>query len=180
MVATFGDKPEVAAKLRELLGTILTEAARDPTNAAQWYLETVALLSTAQNTGLGIGEERQTAKSSPNPFGGDPIKTNTTLRLVEADPATGKVKLVRTEAYDPVALKEFTIALAKKLVSDVSSEQLEKIMSQMSMSMDDRTEFIVENGMTRSVAQETLTSVKAMGHAVSKKAHNEVSVAPLP
>jgi hypothetical protein len=69
MIATFSDKPEVAEKMRELLSAIMTTAS-DPDRAAQWFLETVALLSAAQNTGLGVGEERRTSKPSPNPFGG--------------------------------------------------------------------------------------------------------------
>jgi hypothetical protein len=52
------------------------DAASDPGQAAPWYLKTVALLSAAQNTGLGIGEERRTSKPSSDPFGGAPLKMN--------------------------------------------------------------------------------------------------------
>jgi hypothetical protein len=105
---------------------------------------------------------------------------NTTLRLVTADPASGKVTLVRTEAFDPEDLKEFTITMAKKVVSGNSLDQLEKVMSQIVLSTDDRTEFIVEKGMTRLITQDSLLSVKAMGHAVDKREHNRVSVTSMP
>ena len=179
VVAALTDKPADAAKIRELLDTLTANAARDPDNAARWYLETLALLSIGQNTGLDVGEERRTAKSSPNPFGGDPIKTNEVLRLVEADAATKKLKLVRIVSYDPAAMKEVGLALAKKLLSGGTADALEKIMSQISLSMEDRAEFVVENGMTRSVTETTIETVNALGHSIGKQARNQVTVTPL-
>ena len=180
MLGAFKDKPEAAAKIRELLEPILTRTAQAPDEAAQWYLETMVQLSAAQDTDLGVGEERRSAKAAPNPFGGEPIKTNTVLRLVEADAAAGKAKLVLTQAYDPVALKEFTAALAKKIVSGNSLEEMQKVMNEMSLSIDDRTEFVLEHGMTRSLSEDSLTTVKALGHAISKHERNQITVAPMP
>ena len=180
MLDGFKDKPQVADKIRELLEPMLARTEQDPDEAARWYLETVSKLSIAQNASLGIGEERRDSKPSPNPFGGEPIKTNTVLRLVEADAVTGKAKLVLTQAYDPAALKEFTATLAKKIVSGASLDEMQKVMDQMSLSIDDRTEFVVEHGMTRSVSEDSLTTVKALGHAISKHERNQITVAPKP
>lgn len=180
LIATFNDKPAVAAKLRELLEPMLTRVAQNPEQAAHLYLDTLKELSLAQNTGLGVGEERRSSEATMSPFGGAPIKTNITLRLVEADPATAKAKLVRTQAYDPAALKEFMTALAKKIVTGASLDQLEKVMKEMSLAMDDRAEFSVEHGMTRALTEEQSLSVKAMSHAMSKEEHNQITVTAMP
>jgi hypothetical protein len=180
VVAAFSDKPAAAAKIRELLDTIMSMTTRNPDETAAWYLETVALLSTAQNTGLAVGEERHASKSSANPFGGDPIKTETVLRLVEVNPATGRAKLVRTLTYDAAAMKALTIALLKKMTGGVPPQEAEKVMKEMSLSMEDSTEFIVENGMTRSVTGDSRETVKAMGHSISKHEHDQVTIAGIP
>jgi uncharacterized coiled-coil protein SlyX len=179
VVDALTDKPAMAAKLRGLLEAVTSNSARDPDSVARWYLESLALLSVTQNTGLALGEERRTAKSSPNPFGGDPIKTNEVLRLVEADPAAAKLKLVRTISYDPAAMKEVSIALAKKLLDGSSADAMEKLMSQISLSMEDRAEFVVENGMTLSVSETSVETVNALGHSIGKQGRNQVTVAPL-
>jgi hypothetical protein len=180
MIATFKDKPEVAAKIRELLEPLLQRVAQNPDEAAQMYLDTLKQLSLAQNTGLSVGEERRSSEGAPSLFGGAPIKTNITLRLVEADPATEKAKLVRTQAYDPAALKEFITEVAKKIVTGASLDQLDKVMKEMALSMDDRTEFAVEHGMTRSVTEESSVGLKAMSHAMSKHEHNQITVSAIP
>ncbi len=180
MIATFSDKPEVAAKMRELLEPMLTQIAQNPDEAAQWYLDTLKQLSLGQNTGLGVGEERNSSEATMSPFGGAPIKTNITLRLVEADAATGKAKLVRTQSYDPVALKEFMTSVAKKVVTGSSLDQLEKVMKEMSLAMDDHTEFSLDHGMTRSITEESSMSVKAITHAMSKEEHNQITVTAMP
>lgn len=180
MVATFSDKPEVAAKIRELLQPMLSRIAQNPDDAAQWYLDTLKQLSLAQNAGLQVGEERHSSQATMSPFGGAPIKTNVSLRLVEADPAAGTARLVRTQAYDPVALKEFITAVAKKLATGASLDQLDTVMKEISLSMDERTEFNLEHGMTRSVSEDSSANIKAMSHAMSKHEHNQITVTAMP
>jgi hypothetical protein len=180
MIARFSDKPEVAAKLRELLEPMQTRLAQNPDEAAQLYLDTLKQLSLAQSTGLAVGEERRSSEAAMSPFGGAPIKTNVSLRLVAADPSAGTAKLVRTQAYDPAALKEFMTTVAKKIVTGASLDQLEKVMKELSLSMDDRTEFSLEHGMTRSLTDESSMSVKAMSHAMSKHGHNQITVTAMP
>ena len=142
VIAAFSDKPAAAAKIRELFGMInMTPNSSDET--ATWYLETVTLLSSAQNTGLRVGEERRDSKAAPNPLGGDPIKTEVVSRLVEADPATGKAKLTHTVIYDPDVMKELTVALMKKLLGTMPPDA-EKVIKDMSIAMAGSAEFIVE------------------------------------
>jgi hypothetical protein len=53
-------------------------------------------------------------------------------------------------------------------------------MHEMSLAMDDRTEFNLEHGMTRSLAEESTMSLKAMSHAMSKHEHNQITVTAMP
>jgi len=179
VIAAFSDKPAAAAKIRELFGMI-SLTPDNPDETATWYLETVTLLSAAQNTGLRVGEERRESKAAPNPFGGDPIKTDVVSRLVEADPATGKAKFTRTVIYDPVLMKELTVALMKKIIGATPPQEAEKVMKDMSIAMEGSAAFIVENGMTRSVTEDSGETLKALGHAMSKHEHNQVTVTPMP
>ena len=180
MLETFRDNPAAVAKIRALLEPLLAQIAQDPKEAAQWYLDTLRQLSVAQNSGLRTGEERRTSDTTSSPLGGGAIKTNVTLRLVEADPATGKAKLLRTQAYDPEALKALVAELAKRVVSGSSLDELQKVMKEMSLAMDDRTEFILEHGMTTSVSENSSLEAKAMGHVVSKREQSEISVTAMP
>lgn len=179
IVAAFSEKPQVAEKIRELLTPVMESVAKNPNEAAQWYLETVAQLSGAQDTGLGVGEERHTAKTVASPFGGE-IKTNVSLRLEKADTASGRATLVQIQTYDPEALKEFIAVVAKKVAGGATAAELEKVTKEMSLSMDDRTEFSVEQGMTRSVSEDSSMTAKALGHAMSKHEHNQITVTAMP
>jgi len=178
VIAAFSGKPAAAAKIRELFGMI-SATPSNPGETAAWYLETVTLLSSAQNTGLQVGEERRDSKATPNPFGGDPIKADVVSRLVEADPASGKAKLTRTVIYDPAVMKELTVALMKKLLGAMPADA-EKVIKDLSIAMEGSAEFIVEAGMTRSVTEDSGEAVKALGHAMSKHERNQVTVTPMP
>ena len=178
VIAAFSDKPAAAAKIRELFGMI-SATPNNPGETAAWYLETVTLLSSAQNTGLRVGEERRDSKSAPNPLGGDPIKTDVVSRLVEADPTSGKAKLTHTVIYDPALMKELTVALMKKLLGAMPADA-EKVIKDLSIAMEGSAEFIVEGGMTRSVTEDSAETVKALGHAMSKHERNQVTVTPMP
>jgi hypothetical protein len=178
VIAAFSDKPAAAAKIRELFGMI-SVTPNNPDETAAWYLETVTLLSAAQNTGLRVGEERREAKAAPNPLGGDPIKTDVVSRLVEADPATGRAKLIRTVIYDPVLMKELTVTLMKKIIGAAPPEA-EKVMKDMSIAMEGSAEFTVEGGMTRSITEDSAETIKALGHAMSKHERNQVTITPMP
>ena len=77
-------------------------------------------------------------------------------------------------------MKALTIALLKKMTGGVPPQEAEKVMKEMSLSMEDSTEFIVENGMTRSVTGDSRETVKAMGHSISKHEHDQVTIAGIP
>ena len=77
-------------------------------------------------------------------------------------------------------MKELTVALMKKIIGATPPQEAEKVMKDMSIAMEGSAAFIVENGMTRSVTEDSGETLKALGHAMSKHEHNQVTVTPMP
>ena len=174
-VAAFATRaqPEAAAKMREILEAT---TPRGPEQAAQ-AIDDLPLLSLGQNTRLSRDEVRNGSETSSNPFGGEPINTTTTLRLLDVDAANDKQTLVRTQTYDPVALKQYALGAIKKLSPD-AGDKLDEIASQMSTTRVDRAEFTVEHGMTRAVSQDSMMEIKAANLTMTKRQHKELTVTP--
>jgi hypothetical protein len=177
IVAPFADKPDVAAKMRAMIDAI---SRRDGDKSPDLLIEDLPLLAVAQNTHLALGQTREEAKLSPSPFGGQPFKTNLTLRLVDVDNDTGARRLIRTSAYDEAALRGFVVDAVAKLGMQGDSAKIEQMMRQMTLSNNGQTEFTVEHGMTRTVKDDTMLTVNAMGMTANKHQQTQITVAPAP
>lgn len=181
LTAPFKDKPQVLAVLQQMMAR-LTEA--DAVRAAIDYLDEVPQLARAQGTGMKPGEVRRSTEMIENPLGGGAIKSNASFELKEADAATGRRVFVNTTSYDPAAIKEFTQSLGKKLMasggSSVTPAQIDNILKQMELSLDERSTFEVEDGMTRKVTEKSVMTVRALGHNLQKTETKTITVAPTP
>lgn len=181
VTAPFKDKPQVLAALQKLMAR-LTEA--DAVQAASDYLDELPDLAKAQGTGMKQGEVRRSTDMVNNPLGGGAMKSNSTFELKEADAATGKRVFVNTTSYDAAAIKEATQSLGKKLMaaggSGVTSAQIDSILKQMDLSLDERTTFEVEDGMTRRVTEQSVMTVRALGHNLQKTESKTIAVTPAP
>jgi len=104
--------------------------------------------------------------------------------MTSADAATGKLTFVDTPSYDAGSLKDFTQSLAKKLLAasgdGVRPGQVDSMVRLMKLSLDERTQFEVEDGMTRKVSGRSVTLVSAMGHTLSKTETRTVIVTRAP
>lgn len=181
MMAPFKDKPQVAAVMNQMMSRMIEV---DASEAAAVYLEELPVLARAQLTGMKPGEVRHSTDSAANPIGGGALKSNSDITLTEADAATGKRVYQRTTSYDDAALKEMTQAVSKKLLAaagDASkADQIDKVVKSMALSLDERTTFEVEGGMTRKVSERTLTMASAMGQKLSKTENKTITVTPAP
>jgi len=174
--AAFSDKPEVAAAMRQMFTGMLIA---DDRLAPRFYLGELALLALGQNTGLQPGESRLSTEESPNPFGsGVPIKSSTTLRIDSADAATGNVRLVRTRALDPDAIKEVMRAMYKQ--AGAPQQVIDKVIEQTTVVFDSRTEIDVEEGVTRAVRQDETTTINAADRRTIKHQRKLVTVTRAP
>jgi hypothetical protein len=180
MMAPFKDKPQVAAVMNQMMSRMIEV---DASEAATVYLEELPVLARAQATGMKPGEVRHSTDSAANPIGGGVLKSNSDFTLTEAD-ATGKRVYVRTTSYDDAALKEMTQAVSKKLLAAAGdpskADQIDKVVKSMALSLDERTTFEVEGGMTRKVSERTLTMASAMGQKLSKTENKTITVTPAP
>ncbi len=173
--AALPSKPEADA-LRQLAKKMLVA---DENQAPKIYLSSLATLALGQNTGLHPGETRREVDEAPNPFSTTPIKSNTTLAIDSADPATGKVRFVRIAAFDPDAIREFLGKLAQRLGVD-DPQKLDELVNQFSLALDSRTEIEVEDGMTRSFRQDDAATATYQSRNTVKRAHKVLTVAPAP
>ena len=176
--AALAGTPEVAATLRKLATAMLIV---DDKRAPKIYLGTLATLAIGQNSGLRPGETRRDADEAVSPFGGAPIKSNATLRIDRADPATGNVRLIRTRAFDSDAIRELLRRVAQIGGDDGKDPQrLDNFMKQFTMTLDSRTEINVEDGMTRAMRQEDTATANVPDHSVVKHGHKLLTVTRAP
>ena len=169
MTTPLAGKPE-AAILRRMATEMLIA---DENRAPRVYLGSLATLALGQNTGLRPGEARSSVEEVANPLNGVPIKSSTTLRIDNADPATGKVRLIRTRAFDADGVKAFLRKLVPQLAGD---QNFDNVMRQATMVLDSRTEIDVEGGMTRVVRQEDTVTGTMFGHSVVRHSHKVMTV----
>ncbi|MGZ5544206.1 MAG: hypothetical protein ACXWIU_05995 [Limisphaerales bacterium] len=169
MMATLAGKPEAAVWRR-----MATEMfAGDESRALRVYLGSLATLALGQNTGLHLGETRISVEEVANPLNGVPIKSSATLRIDNAYPATGKVRLIRTRAFDADSIKAFLRKLVQELAGD---QNFDNMMGQAIMVLDSRTELDVEEGMTRVVHQEDTATGTMAGHSIVRHTHKVMTV----
>jgi len=165
--------PESASKARAILDA---NTPQDAEKAAE-KVDDLSLLSLAQNAGLSLNEVRSGSQISSSPFSAEPISTTTSLSLTSNDVASGKQMLVRTETYDPIALKRYALDAFKKLSPDAAAK-MDEIAAQMSTTRVDRAEFTVERGMTTGVAEDTTLEIKEADLTMTKRQRKEVTVTP--
>jgi hypothetical protein len=181
MMAPFQDKPQVADVMKQIMSKMIEV---DASEAAELYLEELPMLARAQGTGMKVGEVRHSTDSAANPLGGGMLKSNSAFTLTQADAASGNRVYERTTAVDDVSLKEMTQAMMRKIAAasgDPSKvEQIESLVKSMVLSLDERTTFEVEDGMTRKVSEKTVTLASAMGNKVSKTETKTITVSPAP
>lgn len=180
VTAPFQDKPQVLALLHQMMARLIEV---DAVTAATDYLDELPELARAQGTGMKAGDIKRSSAETENPLGGGPIKSNSSFELKEADAASGRRVYVNTTAYDPAAMKEFTQSLGKKLLAGgggVTPAQVDDLMKQMQLSLDERTTFEVEDGMTRKMTQTSVMTARALGHHLQKTESKTVTMTPAP
>jgi hypothetical protein len=120
-----------------------------------------------------------------NPLGGaGTLKSSEAFELTEADSATGKRVYVSTTSYDMASMKDFLQSVSKKLMtaagSSVKPEQIDSLVKSMVLTLDERAVLEVEDGMTRKIAEKSVTTVRAMGHNLQKTEDRTVTVTHAP
>ncbi|MBI5262348.1 MAG: hypothetical protein HY852_11095 [Bradyrhizobium sp.] len=181
ITAPVKDKPQVFAMLSQVFAGMIDV---DAEKAATTFVDEMPVLAKAQATGMKPGEARRSANVVENPLGGGPLKSNMTLELTQADAASGKRVYVHTTSYDVDSLKEFTQSMSKKLLATAGGgatpAQVEEIVKAMTLSLDQRAVFEVEDGITRKISEKSVTTVRALGQNLQKTENKTITVTRAP
>ncbi len=169
-LATANNDAQLAAAVRNLLSGM---ADIDTTQAAELYTDDLPGLARGQNTGLKLGEARRASTTEANPLGN--MVTNTELSIASADPASGRVRLLRTESYDADSIRQFLVAMVKRAGGGNADD-----MKEMDIVLDGRTDIDVVDGMTRALHEQSTLTANLMGNRVVTTNRKDVTVTPAP
>jgi hypothetical protein len=79
-------------------------------------------------------------------------------------------------------MKQFLQSLTRKLMAaagdSVKPDQIDSILKQMVLSLDERTVFDVEDGMTRKITEKSVTAARALGHSMQNTESRTITVTP--
>lgn len=168
--------PKTAAVLQQILSPMLDI---DEKRAAELYMDQLPNLALAQNTGLKLGETRRESIAEPNPMG--KLVVNRSLTIKEADPASGDVSYVLSESYDPAAMRAFQLQVFENMRKQgIDVGEPEQRIKEMELSLDDRTEFKVVDGMTRSTIEDSTMIANLTGTRRVIKSRKVVAVTAAP
>jgi hypothetical protein len=179
LVEQFDRRPASRALFDQLMSELVEV---DAGSAASVYIDALAVLAVAQNTGMKPGEFRQVTKPAENPLGGDALKSTERFELVAADAA--RLKFVNVTSVDAAAMDEFMQSFARSLLAasgdSVTPDRVRQLVSSMVFSFDKRAEFEVEGGMTRRVAESSRTVFRGMEQNLIQTDVRTIMVTPAP
>jgi hypothetical protein len=170
---------------RGLFDQLMSELVEvDASSAASVYVEALAALAVAQNTGMKPGEFRQVTKPAENPLGGDALQSTERFELVDADNASARLKFVNVTSIDAASMKDFMQSFARGLLAasgnSVTPARVTQLVSSMMFSFDKRAEFAVEQGMTRKVSEQSTTVFRGMEQNLTQTDRRTITVTPAP
>ena len=175
----FDRRPATRALFDQLMSELVEV---DAGHAASVYIDALAVLAVAQNTGMKPGEFRQVTKPAENPLGGDALKSTERFELVDADAA--RLKFVNVTSVDAADMNEFMQSFARSLLAasgdSVTPERVRQLVNSMVFSFDKRAEFEVEGGMTRKVAESSKTVFRGMEQNLIQTEMRTITVTPAP
>jgi hypothetical protein len=175
----FDRRPATRALFDQLMSELVEVGAE---NAASVYVDALAVLAVAQNTGMKAGDFKQVTKPAENPLGGDALKSTERFELVDADAA--RLKFVSVTSVDAADMNEFMQSFARGLLAasgdSVTPERVRQLVNSMVFSFDKRAEFEVEGGMTRKVAENSRTVFRGLEQNLIQTDMRTITVTPAP
>src|SRR5580704_16061934 len=175
----FDRRPATRALFDQLMSELVEV---DAGHAASVYIDALAVLAVAQNTGMKAGEVRQVTKPAENPLGGDALKSTERFELVASDAA--RLKFVNVTSVDTASMDEFMQSFARSLLAasgdSVTPERVRQLVNSMVFSFDKHAEFEVEGGMTRKVAESSKTVFRGMEQNLIQTEMRTITVTPAP
>ena len=180
MIASLGDKPKVAAMIKQLMQQMLIA---DGARAAKAYLGNLPQLADAQDIGLQPGEVRRVKQDMKSPFGGPPIKATVTTRLIAWDDAAGTARILRKRELEPGTVKAATLDLMRRAIAARGKPlppKMVEMFNKLDLQTDSETTIDVKNGMTRRLQKHSTLTVTIFDKTVREQQTELVTVTRLP
>ena len=172
---TAGKDPETAGAIRRLTEGMFNADAK----AAVSNLSDIQWLALAQNTGLKTGEVRHSFHTDDSGFGG--LVSNRELSILKTDAAAKTVTILIVETVDPVSLHKMMAEVVSKSAQpgeDVSGRIRD--LNAADISIVNRYEIDVVDGMGREMREESTTSRKFGAYSSLNKDVTTVTLTPAP
>jgi len=151
----------------------------DDQKAAELYLDELPMLALGQNTGLQPGDIHRSTLPVANALV-DGISKVLVLSIARDDPATGKVRYLMTETYDPDSMKALVGQAAKDAaLTHVSADALDNALQSAAVVGVARAQLDVAGGMTRELRRQWVTSFRELGSTATVTSEDElVTISP--
>ncbi len=147
--------------------------------AAELYLDDLPTLALAQNTGLKPGEMRKATLPVANALVAGITKV-LTISIATDDPATGKVRYLMTETFDPDSMKALVGDMFKEIgATKVNATDVDRVMNAATVVAVARAQLDVEGGMTREMRRQSVTSFRAPGTIAVTSEDELVTISPV-
>ena len=180
LAAQFAERPAARALFEQLMSDLIEVNAE---TAAPVFVDALAVLAVAQNAAMKPGDQRLVSRAVQNPLGGDALMASERFELASAGPA-GRLTFVNVTSIDPAAMNDFMQSFARSLLAasgdSVTPARVDLLVKSMVFSFDKRTQFDVEDGMTRKVSEKSTTIFRGMEQNLIQTETRTIVVTPAP
>jgi hypothetical protein len=167
--------PEALASLRRVADRM---ASVDDKKAAALYLDELPLMAMGQNTGLQPGEVHRATLPVANALI-DGVTKVLALSIAQDDPASGKVRYLMTETFDPDSMKALVSETFKELaLTNVSAAAVSDALKTAVVAGIARAQLDVAGGMTRELRRQWVTSFRGPGGLSVTSEDELVTISP--
>jgi hypothetical protein len=167
--------PDALASLHRVADRM---ASVDDKKAAELYLDELPLMAMGQNTGLRPGEVHRATLPVANALI-DGVTKVLALSIVQDDPATGKVRYLMTETFDPDSMKTLVSETVKELaLTNVSAAAVSDALKTAVVAGVARAQLDVAGGMTRELRRQWVTSFRGPGGLSVTSEDELVTISP--
>jgi hypothetical protein len=169
-----GKDPTFGAALHRIFADMI---GADPAAAVR-MTEDLPLMAKAQGAGLTLGEVRKTSFAEDSGMG-VPLHTAREMLLLKVDPASKTETVVIEDSVDPPSIRRMLTEVVRRAAQpgeDISDR--EKTIAAETMSIANRYEFDVFDGMTREMRSSSITQTKGPGYSIIIAEHKTVTLTP--
>jgi hypothetical protein len=167
--------PEALASLRRVADRM---ASVDDKKAAALYLDELPLMAIGQNTGLQPGEVHRATLPVANALI-DGVTKVLALSIAQDDLASGKVRYLMTETFDPDSMKALVSETFKELaLTNVSAAAVSDALKTAVVAGIARAQLDVAGGMTRELRRQWVTSFRGPGGLSVTSEDELVTISP--